>query len=115
MTESISITTECPSVSQKSTLTYQLSKSGKLRIHDNTGAGLFSNEWVSLKSLEEILSKSSGFTSTEVKPFLKGRSINTSGFIMAALLHLAYIKRKDRKYVWVSKPKSAPTKKISKP
>ena len=112
MAESISITAECPSVSNQSTLTYQLSKTGKLRIHANTGAGLFSNEWLSLKPVEEVLSKHGGFTSTEVKPFLKGRSINTSGFILAALLDLGHIKRQDRKYVWT---KTTSVKKISKP
>jgi len=95
---------ECKSVSGKSTLTYSFAKVAKgdteIKIEGNTGAGLFSNEAVSLKLLEKALAKKT-FTSADIKPLLKGKSQNTSAFILAALLNEAVVTRKERKYVWV--------------
>ena len=132
-------TSECPSVSGKSILTYHIGCTDKadiqLRVFANTGAGFFSNEWLSLKAIEETLGKGAGeFTSVRLRPLLSGQSVNSSAFVLAILLHEGLVKRKDRSYVWAdskgfvetikllnehktttkrksaAKPKSAPTR-----
>ena len=74
-------TDTCPSVSGKSTLTYQIGKAGtdtQIRIQENTGAGRFSDEWLSLKAIGKT-----PFTSAKLKELIKGKSINTPAFILA--------------------------------
>lgn len=81
-------TATCPSISGKSTLTYQVGKAGtdiQIRIQENTGAGRFSNEWLSLKAIEQAVGKTP-FTSSKLYGLFNGRSINTSAFILAALI-----------------------------
>ncbi len=78
----------CPSVSGKSTLTYQIGKVGadiQIRIYENTGAGRFSNEWLSLKSIEQAVGKTP-FTSSKLYELFNGRSINTAAFMLAAMI-----------------------------
>ena len=111
-------TATCPSISGKSTLTYQVGKAGtetQIRIQENSGAGRFSNEWLSLKAIGKT-----PFTSAKLKELIKGKSINTSAFILAVLLNEELIKpSKTEKgsYVLVDKPKTKPaqpTKKVIK-
>ncbi len=78
----------CPSVSGKSTLTYQIGKAGsdiQIRIHENTGAGRFSNEWLSLKPIEQAVGKVP-FGSSKLYELFNGKSINTSAFMLAAMV-----------------------------
>ncbi len=75
----------CPSVSGKSTLTYHIGTAGQIRIHENSGAGRFSNEWLALKAIEQAVGKTP-FTSTKLKELFNGKSINTSAFMLAVLL-----------------------------
>ena len=79
-------TATCPSISGKSTLTYHIGKAGQIRIHENTGAGRFSNEWLSLKAIEQAVGKTP-FTSAKLKELFHGKSINTSAFMLAVLLN----------------------------
>jgi hypothetical protein len=81
----------CPSVSGKSRLTYHIgcTEDGDIqfRIHANTNAGFFSNEWLPLSTIQGALSKSIGpFTSVVLAPLFRGKSANTSAFMVAALL-----------------------------
>jgi hypothetical protein len=67
----------CPSVSGKSTLTYHIgcTEEGDIqfRIHANTNAGFFSNEWLPLSTLQGALAKSTGpFTSVVLAPLFRG-------------------------------------------
>jgi len=115
-------TEQCPSVSGKSTLTYNIGRTDKsetqLRIFSNTGAGFFSDEWVPLKSIEEAIGKGGHFTSTALKPIIKGKFINTAAFMLAVLLHEGFVKKstaEKRSYVWagsktVPKPKASAKK-----
>ena len=78
----------CPSVSGKSTLTYHIGTAGtdtQIRIQENTGAGRFSNEWLSLAVIEQAVGKTP-FTSAKLKELFNGKSINTSAFMLAVLL-----------------------------
>lgn len=87
---------QCPSVSGRSTLTYQLGRLGEdgehyVRIHDNTGKGMFARDWVSAEAIRAVLEGDAPLTSSAFKPLYLGRSINTGGFLMAALRDLGVI------------------------
>lgn len=82
----------CPSLSGKSKLTYQIGCMGKsdiqLRISANSGGGFFSDDWVSLSDIQEALDKApSGkpITSFVLNKLSRGKSMNTPGFLFAAL------------------------------
>ena len=95
----------CPSVSGKSTLTYHIGTAGagiQIRIHENTGAGRFSNEWLPLKAIEKAVGKTP-FTSTKLYQLFHGRSLNTSAFMLAVLLNEGLVKHSETEkgsYVW---------------
>jgi hypothetical protein len=92
----------CSSLSKRSTITYQIGVlSGSdtptssfepaeiyLRITANTGKGMFSNDWVSLSTVSEAiddLPSSQGLTSPSLHAIYFGKSLNTSGFLLAVL------------------------------
>lgn len=87
---------QCPSVSGRSTLTYHLGQLGDdgahyVRIHDNTGRGMFARDWVSASDIRAVLEGDAPLTSSAFKPLYLGRSVNTGGFLMAALRDLGVI------------------------
>ena len=82
----------CPSLSGKSQLTYQIGCEGKsdiqFRISANSSSGFFSDDWVALSDIQEVLNKvPSGepYTSFVLLPLFRGRSMNMPGFMFAAL------------------------------
>ena len=93
----------CKSSSGQSTLTYNIGKDQSgihFRIYGNTGSGFFSKEWLSLKDIQEAITKSNKpFTSTALHSLFHGKSINTPAFMLAVLLHEGLIKREKRCYV----------------
>ena len=86
---------QCPSLSGNSRLTYHIGCSDQgdiyFRIQDNTASGYYSKEWVSLVHLESMLSAEK-ITSGSLKPLFEGKSINSSGFLFAVLIHEGLIK-----------------------
>ena len=97
-------TATCPTLSGKSTLTYQIGISPEsvvhLRISKNSGNGFFSDEWLSIDAIVETLKKrpeGSPVLSHFLTPLLKGKSVNTSAFILAALSHLKLIRPLPKK------------------
>jgi hypothetical protein len=108
-------TATCPTLSGKSKLTYQIGISPDsvvhLRIAKNSGGGFFSDEWLSIDSIIETLKKrpeGSPVLSHFLTPLLKGKSVNTSAFILAALSHLKLIRPLPRRSVstncWIPCP-----------
>lgn len=82
----------CPSLSGKSTLSYELGCTSdseiQIRIKSNSGGGFFSQEWISLKSIEEVLAKTATgtpLTTHALLPLFAGKSVNTAGFLLAVL------------------------------
>ena len=107
----ILLTQKTKTVSKKSDLTYHLGKdeesSAYIRIYVNTGNGFFSNEWISLSAIIDILEKHkvASFTSLAFEPLFRGRSSNTPAFLAAVLLNekvLDFEEGKRRKYVYKS-------------
>jgi hypothetical protein len=97
-------TATCPTLSGKSKLTYQIGISPDsvvhLRISKNSGGGFFSDEWLSIDSIIETLKKrpkGSPVLSHFLTPLLKGKSVNTSAFILAVLSHLRLIRPLPKK------------------
>jgi hypothetical protein len=94
-------TDTCESLSGRSTLTYHIGYTQTddvshvyIRIHDNTGHGIFNNGWVALNKILDVL-----LAATEDKPLgsaqlrFVGSSANTPGFILAALKQEGIIKQ----------------------
>ena len=86
-------TATCPSLSGKSKLTYELGcgpgKDLRIRIVKNSRAGWFSADWVNWPDLLSALATNARkeITSFTLVPLYKGRSVNTGGFLLAALKH----------------------------
>ena len=90
----------CPSLSGKSTLTYHIACTADddilFRVFENSAAGLFSREWISLKAIGNAFSKVQAgktITSFELFPLFKGRSQNTPSFMFAALYAEGLVER----------------------
>lgn len=81
----------CPSLSGKSKLKYEFGCDHDNRLHlhiaSNTGTGYFSRDWVPLDQIALVLKKngSNPITCHTLGPIFHGRSVNTPGFLLAAL------------------------------
>jgi len=89
----------CNTFSGKSKLTYQIGslpdESVHLRIARNTGGGFFSDEWIAFDDIYRVLKKRPKGTpvlSHFLTPLLRGKSVNTSAFILAVLSHLKLVR-----------------------
>lgn len=86
----------CPSLSGNSKLTYHVGCSDQGDIYfclqDNTASGYFSREWISLVHLEPMLSAEK-ITSGSLQPLFEGKSVNSSGFLFAVLIHEGLVER----------------------
>ena len=80
----------CPTLSGKATLTYGLgqdaSKGIHFRVTANDGGGFFSSEYVAWKDIEVAIHADEPVTSICLRSLFKGKSVNTSGFLMAVLV-----------------------------
>lgn len=89
----------CPSLSGRSTLAYHIGCSPDaaevdgqqeihFRIHANTAKGFFSKDWIPLSAVHHVMDNlpiGTGLTSFSLNPLFLGKSINTSGFLLAVL------------------------------
>ena len=95
----------CKSLSGKSTLKYELSKTA-IRITANSGSGFFNPEWVPLEKIRAVLAKATPpITSAILSPLIKGKSANTPAFLLAALKHEGWVQGKARN-LEAAKPKT---------
>jgi len=90
-------TGECPSLSGRSTLTFALGRSHKdgelsLRIVSNDGGGMFYDGWAEGQRIDAMVKGATGLSSKVFCALHPGRSVNTGGFVMAALKHLGLIR-----------------------
>lgn len=88
---------DCPSLSGRSTLIYHIGIGGAglastanpelhLRIFANTAKGFFCKDWISLTLLDLLLTEAQTFASSTVqRMFFEGKSVNSGGFVVAAL------------------------------
>ena len=82
----------CPTLSGKSKLTYHIGVDPDsvihLRVYTNSGGGAFSREWVPLDGLRAALDrrlKGQHVTAFLLQPLFEGKSVNTPAFLLAAL------------------------------
>ena len=97
-------TATCKTLSGKSTLTYQIGCTPEstihMRINKNSGGGYFSDEWIPFDDILEVLKdrpEGSPIMSHFLTPLLKGKSVNTSAFLLAALTHLKLLRPLPKK------------------
>ena len=81
----------CSTISRKSNLTYELgqdpTKAFHYRIVSCDGGGFFSPEWIAWTDIQAAINKSVGpLTSLCLRPLFQGKSVNTSGYLLAALV-----------------------------
>jgi hypothetical protein len=92
-------TGSCPSLSGKSTLTYEVGAGPAhdvfLRICKNSGSGYFGKDWVAWEAIRRILEQNIGrpITFHTLSPLFHGKSANTAGFLLAVLKHEGLVHR----------------------
>jgi len=89
-------TGECPSLSGKSTLTYQFGSNSDNEVYialtGNSGAGIFNKDWFALEEIYSLLAHQEKVTSGNLHGLFDGRSSNSAGFILAILLNEKLVK-----------------------
>lgn len=90
----------CPSLSGKSSLTYEIGCNAKsevqFRISANSGNGFFNKEWVAQSTIAKIVAKmpmGSALTCATLMPIFNHKSVNTGGFLLAALKQEGLVQR----------------------
>lgn len=88
---------ECSSISGRSTLTFVIGQhendaTWHLRIADNSGKGMWFDGWASAASINKIVKGATELTAKSFHSLHPGRSINTGGFVLAALKELGLIR-----------------------
>ena len=88
---------ECPSLSNRSTLTYAIGRHAKdatlhLRIVRNSGGGMSCTDWAESSQIEAIVKGGPELTAKSFQALHPGKSINTGGFLMAVLKDLGLIR-----------------------
>lgn len=91
---------ECPSISGRSTLTFIVGRHEEaatlhLRIADNSGKGMWFDGWAAAEAIDEIAKGATKLTAKSFQSLHPGRSINTSGFVLAALKELGLIRANE--------------------
>jgi len=80
----------CPTLSRRSTLSYELGRSSDKAVHfritHNDGGGFFSPEWVAWSDILDAIKNVQPVTSSSLRAIFKGKSVNTSGFLLAVLI-----------------------------
>jgi len=80
----------CPSLSGRSNITYEVGSKGDsqyIRLSGNSAGGIYCKEWVSMADIQPLLAGSPSIKSKTLKPLYAGRSSNSPGFLLAALVH----------------------------
>ena len=102
-------TKKTKTLSGKSTLTYHVGKDEDdnlyVRLWVNSSNGYFSNEWLAMTKIVEILQQQGieSFTGYVFKDLFSGKSVNSHGFISACLIAegiLDFAEGKKRKLVY---------------
>ena len=80
---------ECPSLSMRSRLSYELGQDASQQLHvrvtGNSGQGYVKPQWVALSAIEMLIREEERFTRAAVLELFRGTSINGAGFVLAVL------------------------------
>jgi hypothetical protein len=81
----------CDSLSGKGTIiTYEVGISGDckyFRLVSCTSSAKFCKDWISMVDIQQLLAGSPNLTSKTLQPVYAGKSANSPGFMLAALVH----------------------------
>ena len=83
-------TASCPSLSVRSTISYEIGSLGDsqyIRLTGNTAGGIFCKDWVAMAVIKQLLTGNPSITSKTLLPVYAGKSANSPGFLLAALVH----------------------------
>jgi hypothetical protein len=88
---------EVPSLSERSMLGYEVGRHTVdgtlyLRIVSNSGKGMWSKDFASASDIQSIVIGATELTAKSFHQLHSGRSINTGGFVLAALKGLGFIR-----------------------
>jgi hypothetical protein len=91
---------ECLSVSGRSTLEFEIGRHTEdstlhLRISDNSGKGMWCTEWASANAIQKVVLGEGELTAQSFHDLHPGKSINTGGFVLAALRELGLIRTNE--------------------
>ncbi len=89
----------CPSLSDSGVLDYEIGSDEAnrtyFRIVANNAGGIFSPEWVPWTDIFAVCHNCDPLTSIRLRALFRGKSVNTAGFLMAALKDAGLIERKE--------------------
>jgi hypothetical protein len=93
-------TGECLSVSGRSVLTFAIGRHADdgtlhLAITGNSGGGMWCRDWCSASAIQDVVLGEAGLTSKSFHVLHQGKSINTGGFILAAVKELGLIRANE--------------------
>jgi len=88
---------ECPSISGRSTLCFVVGRHAEdktlhLAITGNSGKGMFAADWAPASAILEVALGALGLTAASFHGLHEGRSINTGGFILAAIKEIGLVR-----------------------
>ncbi len=88
---------ECLSLSGRSTLDYAIGRHPDdgtlhLRITGNSGGGMWCKDWASASAIQDVVLGEKELTAKSFHVLHQGKSINTGGFVLAALKDLGLIR-----------------------
>jgi hypothetical protein len=88
---------ECPSISGRSTLCFVVGRHAEdktlhLAITGNSGKGLFAADWAPASAIQDTVLGEGGLTAKSFFDLHPGKSINTGGFVQAALREIGLIR-----------------------
>lgn len=94
-------TSTCPTLSGKSTLTYDIGSNPQgnilFRVTANSGGGYFNQEWVPLADIQKVIEKAPFISSFSLRQLYAGKSTNSPGFLLAVLKAVGLVKLKGEK------------------
>lgn len=93
-------TGDCLSLSGRSTLTYAIGRHTEdgtlhLSITSNSGGGMWCKDWASASAIQDVVVGEGELTAKSFHVLHPGKSINTGGFILAALKALGLIRANE--------------------
>lgn len=88
---------QCPSLSERSTLEFAVGRHSEdgtlwLAITGNSGGGMWCKDWASASNIQDIVLGAERLTAKSFHSLHEGRSINTGGFVLAAIGALGLVR-----------------------
>lgn len=103
----------CPSLSGRASIAYHLGFCDErevcFRIWKTSGKGVYSKEWVSAAAIQSVLGEHDSIVAPMLLPiFNVGRSVNTAGFLLAALKSEGLVALSpDKPHQYIKQPSDA--------